>query len=365
MTSAVIKRMFETKPGRSGLQVQNFPRSSESGNFPVQRVGRHLCRQMLHMPGSPESALYLALHVGRHSCRQIMSLLCACMAMLSLQAHALTYHAELEESQWYVSSSIFECSIVHDIPRYGQGIFYHEAGEDLIFYAQARNNPMKPGKAALVVEASEWKPGQVVQDLGFVPVVKQARAIDTNHQQATAMMYGLLDGMTPTFTRRAWYKNESIRLVLSSINFAPAYDQYLDCVASLLPVNFRQVERSRIHFKVDKAELTDDDRKRLDEVILYVNADSTVNLIYVDGHTDNSGRRIYNRRLSKARAEAVTEYLIRGGLDPERIQTRYHGERYPIVKNNSRANKAKNRRTTVRLVRGDGSATFENGEPQD
>ncbi|MDX1451708.1 MAG: OmpA family protein [Oleiphilaceae bacterium] len=273
--------------------------------------------------------------------------------------------AQLDDSQWYVSASIFECSIVQDIPRYGQGIFYHEAGEDLIFYAQARNNPMKPGKAALVVEASPWKAGQVVQDLGYVPVLEGARAVTTNHTQATAMLYGLLDGMSPAFTRRAWYKDESIRVALNSINFSPAYEQYLDCVASLLPVNFRQMERSRIHFKVDKAELTDDDYERLDLVILYALADSTVTAVYVDGHTDNSGRRIYNRRLSKARAEAVTNYLIQGGIAPEIIQTRYHGERYPIVKNNSPANKAKNRRTTVRLVRGDGSATFSDGAPED
>ncbi len=280
-------------------------------------------------------------------------------------AWADTYMAPLEKSQWYVSASIFECSIVQDIPRYGQGVFFHEAGEDLLFYTQARNNPMKPGKAALVIEASGWKPGQVVQDLGYAPVSQADRTIITNHQQATAMLYGLLDGMAPTFTRRAWYKEGSIRVALNSIRFGPAYEQYLDCIASLLPVNFRQIERSRIYFKVDKAEMTEADLARLDLVILYANADSTVSGIYVDGHTDNSGRRIYNRRLSKSRAEAVTDYLVAGGISPEIIQTRYHGERYPVVKNNSAANKAKNRRTTVRLVRGDGSATSFDGAPED
>lgn len=290
------------------------------------------------------------------------------VVLLSLYAanvYSKTYMAELDQSQWYVSASIFECSIVQDIPRYGQGIFYHEAGEDLLFYTQARNNPMQPGKAALVIEASGWKPGQVVQDLGYAPVQAAERTITATHDQATAMLFGLLDGMAPTFTRRASYKNESIRVALNSIRFGAAYDQYLDCVASLLPVNFRQMERSRIYFKVDKAEMTEADRERLDLVILYANADSTVSAIYVDGHTDSSGRRIYNRRLSKSRAEAVTDYLVTGGISPEIIQTRYHGERYPVVKNNSAANKAKNRRTTVRLVRGDGSALAFDEAPED
>ena len=75
--------------------------------------------------------------------------------------------------------------------------------------------------------------------------------------------------------------------------------------------------------------------------------------IYVDGHTDNTGRRIYNRRLSKARAEAVRDYLARNGLSEDVIRTRYHGERYPVVKNSTTKNKSKNRRTTVRLVQGE------------
>ena len=96
-----------------------------------------------------------------------------------------------------------------------------------------------------------------------------------------------------------------------------------------------------------------------------MNADSTVTAIYVDGHTDSSGRRIYNRRLSKARAEAVTDYLIKGGIPATIIQTRYHGERYPVVKNTSKANKAQNRRTTVRLMRGDDAGSYEPGDPVD
>ena len=103
----------------------------------------------------------------------------------------------------------------------------------------------------------------------------------------------------------------------------------------------------------DKAELTELDIKALDRVILYVNADASVTAINVDGHTDSTGRRIYNRRLSKARAEAVRDYMATRGISADVIRTRYHGERYPIAKNNTKKNKLLNRRTTVRLLRGD------------
>lgn len=265
--------------------------------------------------------------------------------------NAKEYGAKLDQSQWYLSSSIFECSLVHEIPQYGKGVFYHEAGEKLKFWTTAIKNPMKLGKAAVVVEASGWNPGRVVQDLGHVDVVEGDKPIIVGERASTAMMHGLLEGQTPTFTRQAWYKDESIRVAINSINFSSVYDGYLDCVAGLLPVNFRQVEKTRVHFESDKSELTEDDMKALDMVILYVNNDSSVTSIYVDGHTDNSGRRIYNRRLSKARAEVVRDYLVNQGLGDDMIRTRYHGERYPVADNNNQANKSKNRRTTVRLVR--------------
>lgn len=271
--------------------------------------------------------------------------------LISIPAKAILFAAEIEQSQWYLSASIFECSLTHNIPEYGKGVFYHEAGEDLTFYVDAFDSPMAPGKAALVIEAPAWQPGVTVGDLGFVPVNRSPRPILVPNKSAAKMLYGLMQGMNPTFTRKAWYGDETVKVKLNSINFRGLYSDYQACVATLLPVNFRQVERTKVHFESDKAKLTRTDRKVLDRLILYVKADSSVSAIYVDGHTDSSGRRIYNRRLSKERAEAVTQYLIDKGLSADMITTRYHGERYPVVKNNTRTNKAKNRRTTVRLVR--------------
>lgn len=285
----------------------------------------------------------------------VLTLLCLALTSqcLAEQEQELRFLAPIDRSEWYISTSIFECSIIHEVPRYGQGIFYHEAGEDLYFYSQTTSNPMKPGEAALVVEASSWRPGNLVRNLGYAKVVDSDKPIKVESRRAHDMMKGLLEGMMPTFTRQAWYSDASVRLSLNSIGFASVYGAYLDCISSLLPVNFRQVERTRVHFEVDKAVLLPSDKKNLDMVVLYVKADSTVTAIYVDGHTDSSGRRIYNRRLSKERAEAVTRYLTNKGMNADMIQTRYHGERYPVVKNSNAHNKAKNRRSTVRLVRGE------------
>ncbi len=265
---------------------------------------------------------------------------------------AKTYSANLSNSQWYLSASIFECSLTHPIPRYGKGVFYHEAGEKLKFYLDANANPMKSGKAALIIEAPQWRPGNGVQDLGLVRVSDSSQPIVVARNNARNMMEGLMDGMTPTFTRKAWYSDDSVRVRVSSVNFPDFYNDYLGCVAALLPVNFKQVQRTKVLFKVDKAEMTEQDRKQLENVVIYLKADNTITSIVIDGHTDSSGRRIYNRRLSKDRAEVVRSYFMKNGISEDMITTRYHGERYPVAKNSNKSNKAKNRRTTVRLERG-------------
>lgn len=278
----------------------------------------------------------------------LLGLLCGGSAQATM-----TFGAGIEKSQWYLSSSIFECSLTHNIPQFGRAVFYHEAGESLMFYLDTARNPMREGRAALVVEAPRWRPGSAIRDLGFVDVQAEGpRPVKLDVAIASQMVDGLLQGMMPTFTRRARLNDETVRVEVSSINFARFYEDYLSCVASLLPVNFRQVERTAVFFKVDESVLTTEDKAALDRVILYVKADPSVTAIFVDGHTDSTGRKIYNQRLSKDRAEAVHLYLTERGLDPNMITVRYHGDRYPVATNKSAEGKARNRRSSVRLERG-------------
>jgi outer membrane protein OmpA-like peptidoglycan-associated protein len=119
-------------------------------------------------------------------------------------------------------------------------------------------------------------------------------------------------------------------------------------------VNYDQVSRTRVHFKTNRAELTKAAQERLDLVVLYAKEDPDVTSFFVDGHTDNVAGRLYNLELSKKRAEAVTAYLVANGIPQEMVTTRYHGERYPVKKNNSRANRSYNRRVTIRLDKAEG-----------
>lgn len=265
-------------------------------------------------------------------------------------ASAATFGAGIENSRWNLSSSIFECSLSHEIPVLGRAVFYRRAGEALQFYLDVQINPMAPGHAALVIEAPPWRPGASVQDLGYVRVDRSRRPITVPSRTAWRMLASLAEGMVPTFTRQSAYGPDGIRVRLSHVNFTAFNTDFQHCVASLLPVNFDQVGRTSIYFRSNSTSLSPADRESLDKVALYVGADSTVTALYVDGHTDRVGSRLDNRTLSRARAEAVTEYLVQQGVDPAKITTRYHGDRYPA------AGATNNRRATIRLQR--------EGEPQ-
>lgn len=263
-----------------------------------------------------------------------------------LQAASSTYGAGIENSQWYLSQSVFECTLVHEVPGYGRAVFKHRAGENLSFFLESELSLMRPGNGRMVVEAPVWRPGVKPRPVGSVAVSEGRRQIELGSRQSMVLIQGLMDGMSPTVTRQSWYDDRLVRVQVSNINFSRQLPGYRSCTAGLLPVNFDQIKRSRVPFGPGSTSLSDNDRRLLDNVITYVLADSTVERVFVDGHTDSSGTRINNRALSEERANAVADYLIRQGLPEELIIVRAHADQYPV---SSRA--SDNRRTTIRLQR--------------
>lgn len=76
--------------------------------------------------------------------------------------------------------------------------------------------------------------------------------------------------------------------------------------------------------------------------------------IEIQGHTDDRGKESYNQKLSKARAEAVREYLVAHGIDESRITSKGFGPSSPVASNKSKSGRAQNRRIEFQIVQGDG-----------
>ena len=70
--------------------------------------------------------------------------------------------------------------------------------------------------------------------------------------------------------------------------------------------------------------------------------------VRVEGHTDAIGSAEYNRDLSRRRAEAVRDMLVKAGVAAERLEVVAQGEDQPLATNDTADGRRINRR--VQLV---------------
>ena len=280
--------------------------------------------------------------------RYSLVLLCllACQPVL-----AISFQTRLEKVEWQVEGDQFECRLSQPITDFGSGVFVRRAGEQVTFRMQARERWLGAGSATLLAAAAPWQPGRGDINLGAVSVGSSEVLFNSSQEQGARLLTGLLEGRSPLLRHRTAQGGESIEVRLLPARFNKAYNDYLACTAKLLPVNFDQVRRSQVGFPGGGVDLEPMARAKLDIILSFLKADPSVNRIQLDGHADNSGNRLINRDLSRRRALAVMEYLKANGVPAENITLRFHGERYPLVPNNSEANRAKNRRVNVQLER--------------
>ena len=69
----------------------------------------------------------------------------------------------------------------------------------------------------------------------------------------------------------------------------------------------------------------------------------------VGGHTDSRGADDYNQQLSEARAQSVTEFLVRAGIADDKISAIGYGETRPVGDNETVEGRSANRRIEIRV----------------
>ena len=70
----------------------------------------------------------------------------------------------------------------------------------------------------------------------------------------------------------------------------------------------------------------------------------------IEGHTDSTGGKALNQRLSEARANAVMDYLVNNGISAARLSAKGFGPDMPIDSNRTSSGRAANRRVEVKLA---------------
>jgi OOP family OmpA-OmpF porin len=120
---------------------------------------------------------------------------------------------------------------------------------------------------------------------------------------------------------------------------ASADDKSRACVQQITEI----AKSDAILFDSDSAEISSDDYAVLDKLVALAKTCPDVR-IAVEGHADAEGTSGYNDRLSLRRAHSVISYFTKAGLEPTRLEAIAHGNKRPLVPNNTPENKAKNRR---------------------
>ena len=108
----------------------------------------------------------------------------------------------------------------------------------------------------------------------------------------------------------------------------------------------RTVVLEGVTFATGKAALTDESAAILTNVAQSLVANPEVR-VEVAGHTDNTGGRRTNMRLSQARADAVKEFLVSNGVAPDRITAKGYGPDKPVASNRTGEGRAQNRRVEL------------------
>jgi type IX secretion system PorP/SprF family membrane protein len=73
-------------------------------------------------------------------------------------------------------------------------------------------------------------------------------------------------------------------------------------------------------------------------------------MIEVEGHTDNRGDDAENMQLSKDRANEVKAYLVKNGIEGNRVKVSYYGETKPMGNNESESGRQMNRRVRIKII---------------
>ncbi len=107
-----------------------------------------------------------------------------------------------------------------------------------------------------------------------------------------------------------------------------------------------------IQFETGKAVIKAVSFPILDEVVALMQARPALK-IGVYGHTDDVGADAMNMKLSKDRAASCLKYLTSKGIAASRLQSEGFGETKPLVSNDSKESRAKNRRVEFKILSGE------------
>lgn len=104
-----------------------------------------------------------------------------------------------------------------------------------------------------------------------------------------------------------------------------------------------------IYFDHDKSEIRPEHYEYLNRMARVLGGIHDLR-VKVTGHTDAVGTDEYNIGLSERRAKAILDYFKKQGIEPEKLEIEFKGEREPVDSNATPDGKQRNRRVDFEFI---------------
>ncbi len=99
-----------------------------------------------------------------------------------------------------------------------------------------------------------------------------------------------------------------------------------------------------VYFDFDSAVLRPDAQAILRDKAQFLESNSDIGNLVIEGHCDERGTDAYNMALGARRAESVKQFMVKLGLPAEKFEVMSYGEERPADPGHNEAAWAKNRR---------------------
>ncbi len=273
---------------------------------------------------------------------------------LEISASFKQYEAPLSESEWSYNGNPIGCKLTHQVPFYGEAKFKQSPGknETLNFSLSYKRQPVSYTKVASVKSLSaDWFPGQSARDIGETEILKGKHIFKAKETGSWRLLNELEVGRFPTFQYQDFEsRQDQVSVSLSTVGFKQPYDQFLNCLTSLVPHKLPELTKMTLHFDFDQHKVRPKSLEKLKSLAAYAKYSDNVDIVFLNGYTDAKGSKGYNKKLSSRRIASVQKILSSYGAPESKFKLSAFGEKFPVATNRQAWGRAKNRRVYIKVM---------------
>ncbi|MEP7238138.1 MAG: OmpA family protein [Ferruginibacter sp.] len=111
----------------------------------------------------------------------------------------------------------------------------------------------------------------------------------------------------------------------------------------------KNIVLKNLFFQTGRSDINTNTSADLFKLIQFLKDNPAVKL-EIQGYTDNVGNLVINQKLSQQRANSVVNYLIKNGIEKERLLAKGFGPASPVADNKTVEGRAQNRRVEMKVL---------------